>query len=158
MTSTPAARPRSFWTLGETDDLRLLNVKPQQGDLGLGQDSFLLKPGVPESSVLFAPHRQGRLRPHAQARQPGIDGRASKLVASWIESLEPSAKVKSQIVAKLLYSKGWRFEIGRRNAKARKRSLGKPSGALAISRAELAGLDPAVRKIVREEPRKSPIL
>ncbi len=136
------------------DALRLLNVKPQQGDMGLGQDAFLVKPGVPESSVLF-----GRIAKAGSGHMPRlgsreIDRSGVELVASWIESIEPSTRVNSKNVAKLLVSKAVDSKSAEETRKLVSEALGTPSGALAVSRAELAGLHQDVRKIVREEAAK----
>lgn len=148
------------WTKPEA--MRLLNVKPQQGDLGLGADSSLVNPGSPHLSVLFA-----RIAKSGSGHMPRlgsreIDRTGVELVASWIESLEsqsktdqpgkkPSGVLSTHQMLSMLGEKGNDPDSVKKIREFVSLNLGTPSRALGLSRAELAGLAPKVRKIVREE-------
>jgi putative heme-binding domain-containing protein len=144
----------------KTDAMRLLNVKPQQGDMGLGPNGFLVKPGSPESSVLFARIAKAGSGHMPRLGSREIDRTGVELVASWIEALDqPTFSGKSPIVedgarriAKRFKTIACNDAAGMSEARVLVRdALQSPAGALALSRAELAGMSPELRKIVREE-------
>ncbi len=138
----------------KTDAMRLLNVKPQQGDMGLGHDAFLVKPGAPEASVLFARIAKAGSGHMPRLGSREIDRTGVGLIASWIESHDQSVADKSQIAQSLRKLTATDPASAEKARKTLSEALGSSSGALAVSRAELAGLAPAVRKIAREEAAK----
>ncbi|MBI1322616.1 c-type cytochrome [bacterium] len=148
----------------KTDAMRLLNVKPQQGDMGLGNDAFLVKPGAPEASVLFARIAKAGSGHMPRLGSKEIDRTGVGLIASWIEALDhstisggksPVVEPGSNRIAGRLKTMA---QVGTGNeANAReilRDALKTPEGALAVSRIELAGLAPNLRKLAREEAAK----
>lgn len=118
----------------KTEQMNLVGKKPQQGDLGLGSEAMLVKPGVPEQSVLFArvaKHGPGHM-PRLGSREVDRDGVA--LLAAWIEALGGPDKNGQSHLQKELES------IDKEPAKVVDSCTQSAAGALALSRKELSGL------------------
>lgn len=138
-----------------TDQMNAVNVKPQQGDMGLGTDSAIVKPGHPEKSVLFAriaKYGPGHM-PRLGSRETDPDG--ARHIYAWIKALGsgPAAPANhsaetDEIAASLaLLVKSPLPEESEVSA-AIDRLMQTPSGALALAGADLVGLSPQVKKRV----------
>ena len=141
----------------KTSEMNMLKVKPQQGDLGLGATAFLVAPGKPEASVLFARiAKQGPGHmPRLGSRE--VDPKGAALIASWIEALgqlDPAEKSKPN-VAETASSETIRSHIQAIQGSAKptdevlqthlKELVKSPGGALGLSRMELDGLSANTR-------------
>ena len=141
----------------KTSEMNMLKVKPQQGDLGLGASAFLVAPGKPEASVLFARiAKQGPGHmPRLGSRE--VDPKGAALIASWIEALgqlDPAEKSKPN-VAETASSEKIRSHIQAIQGSAKpadevlqthlKELVKSPGGALGLSRMELDGLSVKTR-------------
>ena len=148
----------------KSDAMRLVGIKPAQGDLGLGATALLVTPGMPEASVLFARIAKAGSGHMPRLGSREIDRESVGLVASWIEALDAAYEAKGEPVpefvaihdkARTLGARAGKGEIDFETIRGHVRSLlATPAGALAISRAELSGILPPVRKIVAEEAMK----
>jgi len=130
-----------------TDQMNLLGKKPQQGDLGLGPEAMLVKPGHPEASVLFA--RLAKLGPGHMPRLGSreVDRTGVGLVADWIEAQAgPDKKAQNEIDQKIAELRTG----GNNTATVVKQLASTPAGALALSRAELAGVPKPVRDFISQ--------
>lgn len=130
-----------------TDQMNLLGKKPQQGDLGLGPEAMLVKPGRPEASVLFA-----RIAKHGPGHMPRLGSREVDrsgvgLVAGWIEAQAgPEKMAQTEIDQKIAELQTG----GNHSAAIVKQLASTPGGALALSRAELAGVPKPVRDFISQ--------
>lgn len=142
----------------KTSEMNMLKVKPQQGDLGLGASAFLVAPGKPEESVLFA-----RIAKHGPGHMPRlgsreVDPKGAALIASWIEALGQVDQLKTEQPA--VVSQNGSTDAVRNHVKAIQGTskisedviqthveelVKSPVGALALSRQELVGLSPSTR-------------
>lgn len=146
-----------------TDQMKSVNVKPQQGDLGLGADAMIVKPGQPEKSVLFA-----RIAKYGPGHMPRLGSRevdtaAARHIYAWIKALgsgpaaavnESAKTAESELINESLATLIKNPSPGESEiSKAIDRLMQTPSGALALSGADLAGLSPQVKKIVASKIR-----
>ncbi len=141
----------------KTEQMNLMNIKPQQGDLGLGASAFLVAPGKPEESILFARiAKQGPGHmPRLGSRE--VDPKGAALIAGWIEAQGQvyQAKAGQPVVAQggssdairnHLKAIQGRAKIGEELIQPHVQELVKtPVGALGLSRLELDGLSETTR-------------
>ncbi|MFM1802067.1 MAG: Soluble aldose sugar dehydrogenase YliI precursor, partial [Planctomycetota bacterium] len=140
----------------KTSQMRVVNVRPLQGDLGLGSDAAIIKPGFPEKSVLFA-----RIAKHGSGRMPRLGSSETDIVAArqiyaWIKALgaipqaeaSPVSPESSELIEHLAVIAKNPAATDNELSESLQKLLHSPSGALAVSGAELAGITPRVWNMI----------